>query len=64
VTGAFGQIGSELIYKLVEQHGEARVVALSHHTLDPLWSGIVEQGDITDVSLLTALIEKHQVNVI
>jgi nucleoside-diphosphate-sugar epimerase len=60
VTGAFGQIGSELVPALQKKHGEENVVALGHHTIPPDFTGIVEKADVTDKHAMAELMKKYQ----
>jgi len=62
VTGAFGLVGSELVPALQKELGTDSVVALARQTVDPNFKGILEKGDVTDVNLLSSLIDKYQIN--
>ena len=62
VTGAFGLVGSELVPALQKELGVDSVVALARQTVDPNFKGILEKGDVTDVNLLSSLIDKYQIN--
>ena len=59
VTGAFGQIGSELVPALQQKYGVDHVVALGHHSVPAGFTGLVERGDVTDKAFLKTLIEKY-----
>jgi len=62
VTGAFGLVGSELVPALQKELGTDSVVALARQTVDPNFEGILEKGDVTDINLLSSLIDKYQIN--
>jgi len=68
VTGAMGQIGSELVPALREKYGNENVIAAGFSkgvTNDqPENSGPFEKVDATDKEALRALIEKYQINTI
>lgn len=67
VTGAMGQIGSELIPALRKKYGNENVVAVGH-SKEPSEefknSGPFENRDARDKEALRALIEKYQINTI
>jgi len=67
VTGALGQIGSELIPKLRERHGADNVIAVGHHK-EPdeefKNSGPFVMADMRDKEQLRSLIKKYQIDVI
>lgn len=58
ITGAFGQIGSELVPALQKRFGEDNVVALAHRTRHDAFDGIIETGDVTDADAIEAIIKK------
>ncbi|MBS7629948.1 NAD-dependent epimerase/dehydratase family protein [Candidatus Bathyarchaeota archaeon] len=67
VTGAFGQIGSELVPALRSRYGCENVVAAGHHTKPP--KNLLDQGpyaflDVRDRSTLTELVRRYDVGVI
>lgn len=64
VTGAFGQIGSELVPTLQKKYGSENVVALGHHNIPSDFQGIIEKGEITDLSTIDAIIKKHSITTI
>jgi len=64
VTGAFGQIGSELVPALQQKHGKQNVIALGHRNIPDDFDGIVEKGDVTDKGILLELVKKHDVGII
>ena len=67
VTGALGQIGSELIPALRKKHGGENVIAVGHRkepTKEFRNAGPFETADCRDKETLRALIEKYEVNTI
>ncbi len=64
VTGAFGQIGSELVPYLQEKHGRERVVAMGNRHLPEDFDGVMESLQLPDKDGLEALIDKHQIDTI
>lgn len=67
VTGAAGQIGSELVPVLRSRYGNDNVVATGHRT--PLPDDIIESGpcdivDITDSGQLDRIIKTHEIDTI
>jgi len=64
VTGAFGQIGSELVPTLQKMHGTEAIIALGHKNVPDNFPGIVEAGDVTDLDFLKTLINTHHVDTI
>ncbi|MBU0998434.1 NAD-dependent epimerase/dehydratase family protein [Patescibacteria group bacterium] len=64
VTGAFGQIGSELTPELQKKYGKENVIALGHKNIPEGFDGIVETAEINDFETLKALIEKYQIKTI
>jgi nucleoside-diphosphate-sugar epimerase len=65
VTGAAGQIGSELVPALREKYGKNNVVALYHSTKpEDSASGPFEIADATDKSAMKGVIEKHGINTV
>jgi nucleoside-diphosphate-sugar epimerase len=64
VTGAFGQIGSELVPTLQKSYGKTNVIAVGHHHIPKDFDGIVESVEITDMRGVTAILKKHNVGTI
>lgn len=67
VTGALGQIGSELIPELRKKFGRDNVIAVGHHkkpTEEFKNSGPFEMADSRDREELKVLIEKYQIDTI
>ncbi len=65
VTGATGQIGSELVMSLRDRLGGSKVVALGHRREPPesiARSGPFERGDVTVFSELKEIVERHDVS--
>lgn len=66
VTGAVGQIGSELTVALRKKYGNDNVVA-GWHRKEPsglLAAGPAEKIDVTDKDALKAVIEKYEINTV
>ncbi|MFI5265193.1 MAG: NAD-dependent epimerase/dehydratase family protein [Candidatus Levyibacteriota bacterium] len=64
VTGAFGQIGSELVPVLQKKYGKENVVAMGHKIITPDFKGILEQADTRDKDALSSIIKKYNVGTI
>jgi nucleoside-diphosphate-sugar epimerase len=64
VTGAFGQIGSELVPALQKKYGRGNVVAVGHHNIPKDFDGIVEKVEITDARAVANVLAKHNVGTI
>lgn len=62
VTGATGQIGSELILELRQRYGANEVIAVGHSkpAVGELLAGPFEVADVTDRDSLDRLVEKYK----
>jgi nucleoside-diphosphate-sugar epimerase len=63
VTGAFGQIGSELVVALEKKFGKNSVIAFDKRP-DPNYPGIAVIGDITDAKLLQNIVKENNVGTV
>lgn len=63
ITGAAGQIGSELTPALRERHGQDQVLATGLDE-EPPFSEPYAQLDVTDVDRLRSLVEEHDIDTI
>jgi len=61
VTGAFGQIGTELVPALQQKHGKDNVVSLGYRTIPYSFEGIIEKGSVLDKERLKQIVEKYNV---
>jgi nucleoside-diphosphate-sugar epimerase len=64
VTGAFGQIGSELVPALQKRYGRSNVVAVGHKHIPKDFDGIVESVEITDHKAVTRVLRKHNIGTV
>lgn len=64
VTGAFGQIGSELVPALQNEFGQDKVVALGHKHVPSSFKGIVEQAEIEDRDQIIRIVKKYKIDTI
>ncbi len=64
VTGAFGQIGTELVPALQSRWGKKNVIALGNVHIPKDFDGIVEIGRLPDKKLLESIIKKHKIDTI
>jgi nucleoside-diphosphate-sugar epimerase len=63
VTGAFGQIGSELIIALEKKFGKNSIVAFDKRP-DLNYQGVTVIGDITDAELLRKVIQENDIGTV
>jgi nucleoside-diphosphate-sugar epimerase len=67
VTGATGQIGSELVVALREKYGKNNVVAAGHKKKpdkELLESSPFEYLDVTDEALLQSIVKEYDVDAV
>jgi len=64
VTGALGQIGSELIVKLREKYGSDSVLAVDYRVPDKDYAGLFELADVRDREALDRLVTKYKIDTI
>jgi nucleoside-diphosphate-sugar epimerase len=63
-TGAFGQIGSELVPALYKEFGKENVVAMAHSNVSPDFNGILEKADTRDKNAISTIIKKHNIGTV
>lgn len=61
VTGAFGQIGSELVPALQKKYGIENVIAMGNRNIPDDFEGVVERLRLPDMDGLKILIEKYDI---
>lgn len=64
VTGAFGQIGSELVPALQKKYGKDNIVALGHNTILDDFDGILEKADTRNKEVIAEIIKKYNIDTI
>jgi nucleoside-diphosphate-sugar epimerase len=64
VTGAFGQIGTELVPELQKRHGKENVIVLGHRNIPAGFDGILEKGDVRSKEDITLLMKKYKITII
>ncbi len=64
VTGAFGQIGTELVPALQQKYGRENVIAMGNRHIPEAFDGVVEVLELPNYEGLKQLIEKHDVGTI
>lgn len=64
ITGAFGQIGSELAPALQKKYGIDNVILLAHRRKPTNYNvdSIIESGDTTDIKRMKELVDKYRIN--
>lgn len=60
VTGALGQIGSDLISELQEEDGKENVIALDYNDFPEDYEGPTEKADVRDRDELESLWKEHE----
>lgn len=64
VTGAFGQIGSELVPALQKKHGADHIVAMGHANIPDNFSGTIARADARDIGSIEKIIKEHSINTV
>lgn len=63
ITGAFGQIGAELVSALQFKHGNDLVIAFDRKP-NSEYRGVSVLGDVTDAALLRKTIQEHEIGIV
>ena len=61
VTGAFGQIGTDLVSELQKRFGKENIIALGHRNIPENYEGILEKGDVTNKESMKSIIQKYNI---
>jgi nucleoside-diphosphate-sugar epimerase len=65
ITGALGQIGTELCVALASKYGSENIIVSDlREPSKPLEAGVFEQLDVMDFERFTEVLEKHQVDTV
>lgn len=65
ITGALGQIGTELSVALASKYGSENIIVSDlREPSKPLEAGVFEQLDVMDFKRFTEVLEKHQVDIV
>ncbi len=64
VTGALGQIGSELVPALLKKKGIEKVVAVDNRTPENRSEGIFETADIRDAVAIEEIVKRYQIDTV
>lgn len=64
VTGAFGQIGSELVPTLQKKYGKDNVIAMGNKNVPGDFDGVLEKADIRNKESVAEIVKEHNVDTI
>ena len=62
VTGAFGLVGTDLIFELRKKYAKDQIIAVQHATTRDQFDVIVERGDVTDPLFVEEIINKYDIS--